>query len=178
VQYVLYSPGPFNFNPGLNGAWVATGITSQGILMEVLPSAGILFFAHFTFQDQSVVVSSRGAGSTVQSSGGSDPRVQSHIGADDQIWLTAFGSIPASGDMMTISYENSTGGQFNSEFPKAQTDSSYGTGFIEGIACDHLVINWNLPGGVFDTRHYYKATSDAVPYCGSFIKAGAVLPGW
>ena len=178
VQYVLYPPGPFNFNPGLNGAWVAQGITSQGILMEVLPISGTLFFAHFTFQDQVVVAASKAASSTPQSSAGGDPVTQAHIGADDQIWLTAYGSIPADGNVMTISYENSTGGQFNSETPVATRDSNYGTGFIEGLTCDHLIINWNLPGGVFDTRDYFKSTQDAVPYCENFIHAGAVRADW
>lgn len=60
----------------------------------------------------------------------------------------------------------------------ATQDSNYGNGFIEGITCDHLVINWNLPGGIFDTRDYFKATQDAVSYCESFIHAGVVLDGW
>lgn len=178
VQYVLYPPGPFNFNPGLNGAWVAEGITSQGILMEVLPNSGTLFFAHFTFQDQAVVATSKAASSTVQSFGGGDPVTQAHIGADDQIWLTAYGDLPADGNVITIRYENSTGGQFNSETPVATRDSNYGTGFIEGITCDHLIFNWNLPGDVFDTRDYFKATQDAVPYCEGFIHAGAVTSDW
>ncbi len=178
LQYVLYPPGPFNFNPGLNGAWVAKDIAAQGILMEVLPSAGILFFAHFTFQDEALVAASKAARATLQSGAGGDPVTQAQIGADDQIWLTAYGNIPANGNRMTISYENSTGGRFNSETPKATTDSSYGTGFIDGITCDHLVINWNLPGGVFDTRDYFKATQDAVPYCQDFIHAGPVTANW
>lgn len=179
VQYVLYPPaGPFSFNPGLNGAWVAEGIAAQGILMEVLPSAGILFFAHFTFQDETLVATSKAARVTLQSGAGGAPVTQAQIGADDQIWFTAFGTIPASGNKMTISYENSTGGRFNSETPKATTNSSYGTGFIDGISCDHLVINWNLPGGVFDTREYFKATQDAVPYCQDLIHAGPVTAIW
>ncbi len=178
VQYVLYTPGPFNFNPGLNGSWVAPGIKKQGILMEVVPSQNILFFAQFTFQDQLAIATSKSASSALQSSGGGDPGVQAYLGADDQIWLTAFGGIPAHGNMMSIYYENSTGGRFNSETPVATTDSAYGSGFIEGVACDHLVINWNLPSGVFDTRDYYKSTPDTVPYCGTFIQAGPVTSDW
>ena len=178
LQYVLFPPGPFNFNPGLNGAWVARGIAHQGILMEVLPSAGILFFAHFTFVDQPVVVSANTARLMSQTDNSGDAKVETHLGADDQIWLTAFGNIPTDGNVMTINYENSTGGRFNSELPVATTDSNYGAGYIEGLACDHLVINWNLPGGVVDTRDYYKATQDAVPYCESFIPAGPVSSEW
>jgi hypothetical protein len=46
------------------------------------------------------------------------------------------------------------------------------------MACDHLLINWNLPGGMLDTRDYYKAAPDGVPYCKSFVKAGPVSPVW
>lgn len=76
VQYVMYPPGPFIFSPGLNGAWVAPGITKQGILMEVLPKSGTLFLAHFTFQDQVPVALAKSSQSMVQSSGGSDAGFQ------------------------------------------------------------------------------------------------------
>lgn len=180
LQYVLYPPGSFNFNPGLNGAWVAQGISAQGILMEVLPSAGILFFAHFTFSDQALAVTQNTSRITTQASDGGGSELPNSVGSDDQRWLTAFGAIPASGNYMTINYENSTGGRFNSDDPEtqAQTNSNYGTGWIEGITCDHLTINWNLPGGIVDTRDYFKATQDAVPYCESFIEAGPVSPQW
>ncbi len=176
LQYVLFPPGPFNFNPGLNGAWVAEGIKAQGILMEVLPSAGILFFAQFTFVDQAPAVSSENTRLTALGAGGGNSKMEAHLGSDDQRWLTAYGSIPGTGNYMPIKYENSSGGRFNSETPVGTTDSNYGTGWIEGEACDHIVINWNLPGGIVDTRDYYKATQDAVPYCESFIKAGPVVP--
>ena len=179
LQYVLFPPGDINFNPGLNGAWVAPGIEHQGILMEVLPSAGILFMAQFTFDAQLATAATQSTSRPMaQTTGGGGSKVQAQIGADDQRWLTAFGSIPADGERMTISFENSTGGRFNSETPVATTDSSYGSGWIDLMACDHLLINWDLPGGIVDTRDYYKATQDAVPYCESFIKAGPVTPNW
>lgn len=180
LQYVLYPPGLFNFNPGLNGAWVAQNIDAQGILMEVLPKSGTLFFAHFTFSDQAAVVTQSTARLASETSDAGDTELPNSVGADDQIWLTAFGNIPDSGNYMEIKYENSTGGRFNSDDPNTQatTDSNYGTGWIEGITCDHLKINWNLPGGILDTRDYYKATQDAVPYCESFIKAGPASPQW
>ncbi len=172
LQYVLFPPGPFNFNPGLNGAWQAPGIKAQGILMEVLPSAGVLFFAQFTFPDELAATTADGAKPD------GDAKVQAQLGSTDQRWLTAFGSFPGNGDYMTIKYENSTGGRFNSTTPVATTDSNYGDGWIEGKTCDHLVINWNLPGGIVDTRDYYKSTQDAVPYCQGFIKAGPVSAVW
>jgi len=177
LQYVLFPPGSFNFNPGLNGAWVATGIEHQGILMEVFPSSGILFFAQFTFKDQPAVVSESTSRLMSQTDKSGDAKVEA-LGADDQIWLTAYGNIPSSGNVMNIKYENSTGGRFNSQTPDATIDSNYGTGYIEGLSCNHLVIDWNLPGGIVDTRDYYKAAQDGVPYCESFIPAGPVSSEW
>lgn len=177
LQYVLFPPGPFSFNPGLNGAWVAENIAYQGILMEVLPSAGILFFAQFTFPDTVVATTSSKSRITTQAASGNEAQPQA-VGSSDQRWLTAFGAIPGDGNLMTIKYENTTGGRFNAETPAATIDSDYGDGWIEGVTCDHLVINWNLPGGITDTRDYYKATQDAVPYCESFIKAGPVSAVW
>ena len=146
--------------------------------MEVLPNAGTLFFAHFTFTDQAAIVSKNVSRLTAQTSDSGGAEVPNSLGADDQIWMTAFGSIPASGSYMTINYENSTGGRFNSETPVATINSNYGTGWIEGFTCDHLLINWNLPGGIVDTRDYYKAAQDGVPYCESFLVAGPVSPNW
>ena len=164
--------------PGLNGSWTNPDIKAQGILVDVVASAGVVFFAQFTFQDDVLAAAAKGVGQTVQSTGTGDATVQAQIGSNDQIWLTAFGLIPGSGNVIPINYENSTGGRFNAETPVATTDSNYGTGYIEGLACDHLVVNWNLPGGVQDTRDYYKAAQDTVPYCMSFIPAGPVSPNW
>jgi hypothetical protein len=178
LQYVLFPPGEINFNPGLNGAWAADGVEHQGIMLEVLPSSGILFFAQFTFVDQLAIATQSSSHLSAQTMGGGGSKVQAQLGAADQIWLTAFGSIPASGLHMTISYENSTGGRFNSEEPDATIDSNYGIGWIDLIACDHMLINWDLPGGIVDTRDYYKSEQDSVPYCESFVKAVPVSPVW
>jgi len=180
MQYVLFpsSVGPASFNPGLNGTWVSPGVEAQGILMDVTTSFNLVFFAHFTYQDGAVVAAARSGDSRLQSSGAGDAAVQADIGADDQRWLTGYGSIPASGNMLSLKYENSTGGRFNAETPAATTNSNYGTGYIEILSCDHMIVNWNLPGGVDSTREYYKASQDMVSYCLDFIPAGAVSPDW
>lgn len=169
-QFVLFPPGPFIFNPGMNGAWVAEGVGAQGIFMEVFPSVDILFFAHFTFTDQVAVAQ------TTQSDDDGGTAPQNHLGADEQIWLTAFGNIPEDDNFMDLTYENSTGGAFNAEQPVATTDSNYGTGWIEAFSCDHVLINWTLPGGVVDTRDYNRLLPDGRPYCESFIKAAPISP--
>jgi len=180
LQYVLYptATGPALFNAGLNGSWVNPDIKAQGILMDVIPSFNFVFFAHFTFNDNVVTAATKGAGATLQSSADGSSTVQADIGSGDQRWFTAYGTIPPSGTMMDINYENSSGGRFNAETPAATTDSFYGTGYVDAIACDHLVVNWSLPGGVSDTREYYKATQDTVPYCVSQVPAGPVSADW
>lgn len=180
LQYVLYptATGPAIFNAGLNGSWTNPDIKAQGILMDVIPSFNFVFFAHFTFHDDVVAAATKGGSSTLQSSASGGSTVQADIGSADQRWFTAYGNIPSSGTMMDINYENSSGGRFNAETPVATTDSFYGTGYVDAIACDHLVVNWNLPGGVTDTRDYYKATQDTVPYCLSQVPAGPVSQDW
>jgi hypothetical protein len=175
-QFVLFPPGPFTFNPGLNGAWVADGVEAQGIFMEVFPSVGILFFAHFTFTDQVAVAQADKDRITTQSDGDGGTRPQNHVGAPEQIWLTAYGNIPEGENFMNLKYENSTGGAFNAEEPQATTDTNYGTGWIEGFGCNHILINWTLPGGVMDTRDYHRLLNDGVPHCQSFIKAAPISP--
>jgi hypothetical protein len=175
-QFVLFPPGPFNFNPGMNGAWVADGVEAQGIFMEVFPSVGILFFAHFTFTDQVAVAQADKDRITTQSDGDGGTRPQNHVGAPEQIWLTAYGNIPEGENFMNLKYENSTGGAFNAEMPQATTDTNYGTGWIEAFGCNHVLINWTLPGGVVDTRDYQRLLLDGLPYCESFIKAAPISP--
>jgi hypothetical protein len=180
LQYVLYpsATGPATFNTGLNGSWTSPGIKAQGILMDVIPSFNFVFFAHFTFQDGGVAAATKNGVSTLQSSASGGSTAQAEIGSDDQRWFTGYGTIPSSGTKMDINFENSTGGRFNAETPEATTDNFYGTGYVDAIACDHLVVNWNLPGGVTDTLDYYKATQDTVPYCLSQIPAGPVSADW
>lgn len=174
-QFVLFPPGSFVFNPGLNGAWVATGVEAQGIFLEVFPSVGILFFAHFTFNHLLAVSLDQGAQTTMQADEGVT-KVQNDVGSADQRWLTAFGDYPSTGNFMTLTYENSTGGAFNAELPVATTDSNYGTGWIEAFSCKRMLINWTLSGGTVDTREYHRLLNDGVPYCHSFIKAAPISP--
>lgn len=173
-QFVLFPPGPFVFNPGLNAAWVADGVGSQGIFMEVFPSFNIVFFAHFTFVDAPLVQADGGA--RPESDQGGKTSVQTHLGSDDQIWLTAFGTYADNSNTVNLKYENSTGGRFNSTLPVAVTDSNYGTGYIEGFSCERLLINWTLPGGIIDTREYVRLLPDGLAYCESFLGAAPVAP--
>lgn len=174
-QFVLFPPGPFIFSPGLNGAWVAAGVAAQGIFLEVFPSVGILFFAHFTFHHPLAVSLQQDAQSTTQADGGAT-KVQNDVGSPDQRWLTAYGNYPSEGNFMTLNYENSTGGAFNAEMPVATTDPNYGTGWIEGFSCERLLINWTLPGGTVDTREYGRLLPDGLPHCYSFIEAAPISP--
>ena len=175
-QFVLFPPGPFIFNPGLNGAWVAIGVGAQGIFLEVFPSAGILFFAHFTFNHLLAVSLDQDAPTTQQQADGGVTKVQNDVGSPDQRWLTAYGNYPMDSNFMTLTYENSTGGAFNAEMPVATTDVNYGTGWIEGFSCNRLLINWTLSGGTVDTREYNRVLGDGVATCQNFIMAGPISP--
>ncbi len=174
-QFVLFPPGNITFNPGLNGAWGTPFVNGAGILMEVFPDTGLLFFAWFTYPDGLVVNRAESAGSPESDDGKTGP--QGHLGAEDQRWITGYGALPDDGDnFMTISYENSTGGLFDSTLAAPFTDSNYGTGWIELFDCSHFALNYSLPGGLSGTTNMYRLAPDGEDYCFSFAKAAPIAP--
>jgi hypothetical protein len=173
-QFALFPPGSMIFNPGMSGAWVTSGVGSQGILMEVFGDIGILFFAWFTFPDAVAVVTTDRNPVTTEAAPGIQP--ENHLGSTDQRWLTASGLVPDDSNFMNVSYENSTGGAFDSPVPVATTDSNYGTGWIEAFSCNHIQINYDLPGGIAGTTDFRRILGDGLPYCYSFIKAAPPSP--
>jgi hypothetical protein len=174
-QFVLFPPGNLTFNPGMNGAWGTPGVSGAGILMEVFPDTGILFFAWFTYPDQIAVSKAELAGSAESDVGKTTPLA--HLGADDQRWITGFGALPNDGsNFMNIAYENSTGGAFDQENPVPSTDSGYGTGWIELFDCNRFALNYSLPGGLSGTTDMTRLAPDGEDYCFSFVKAAPISP--
>lgn len=174
-QFVLFPPGNTTFNPGLNGAWGTTGVSGAGVMMEVFPNTGLLFFAWFTYPDALVV--NRAENGKTEASDDGTIKLQGHLGAEDQRWITGFGALPNDGNnFMNIAYENSTGGAFDQTNPVPSTDSGYGTGWIELFDCSHFALNYSLPGGLSGTTDMYRLAPDGLNYCYSFIKAAPISP--
>ncbi|NND45076.1 MAG: hypothetical protein HKN58_07115 [Xanthomonadales bacterium] len=175
-QYVLFPPGLFQFNTGMNGAWVPLGIQRQGILMEVFPQLGILFFAHFTFTDALIATQAQSADEQSPDRDDGTTKPQNHLGSVEQIWLTAFGTLPNNSNFIELTYENTTGGAFNSAVPVPDQDSNYGTGWIEAFGCESILVNWDLPGGIVSTVEHTRVAQESIENCYRNIPAGPISP--
>lgn len=175
-QFVLFPPGSFVFNIGMNGAWVPIGIDRQGIFMEVFPSLSLLFFAHFTFTDQLIAIKADQVNGTEADQDAGATKPQGHLGAEEQIWLTGFGAIPDNSNFINLSIENTTGGAFNSAVPNPAQDTGYGTGWIEAFGCKSILIHWDLPGGIQSTLEFTRAAAPSFENCWREIPAGPIAP--
>lgn len=172
-QYTLFPPGVAGLNASLRGAWVTPGVEGSGVLMEVGDDTGIVFLAWFTFPDEASAVLSRQA-TTAES--GSSTGAEADLGSADQRWLTGFGAIPDGGSQVDLSFENTTGGSFNSPTPKPITDSNYGTGSLEVLGCDEILISYDLPDGVSGSAGMVRAIPDGSQDCLEAIDAAPITP--
>lgn len=171
-QFVMFPPGPASFNADFKGAWVSPGINSQGVLLEIGEQTGVLFLAWFTFP-----YGEPGGELFLRTSatGHQSFKAEEDIGATDQRWLTAFGALSKGMDVVNISFENTSRGTFNGLGVPPQTDSSYGTGSMEVRDCDHLVLNFDLPGDVSGSNDLHRATRESSYLsCLSELKSGII----
>ena len=172
-HYALFPPGPVGFHAGFNGAWVPpVGISGQGILAELLEQAGIMFFAWFTYWDSPPVLTQT---NSIDNDEGVT-RKQTHLGEEEQRWMTAYGAIPASGNTLSLKYENSTGGAFNSTGTVPNTDSNYGTGSVTLIDCLTMDLTYDLPGGVGGTTRFTRILPDNAMRCYDITPFGPIQP--
>lgn len=116
-----------------DGQWVhaspAFGGNAQGLTLDYLPSAGVLFVAWFTYTDQPMLPPETDDGS---------------LGATDQRWLTA--QLEVSGNRAEGPVFNSTGGRFDSVPTGFETSEPVGSMQIEFSACNRAVVTYSLDG--------------------------------
>lgn len=171
-QYTLFPPGEVRFNKSMKGSWVTPGVDASGILMEVAPKTGILFFAWFTYWDAPVEANSSKMGITPSSV--SAASANATVGSSDQRWLTGFGPIHPDSSVVDIKYENSTGGIFNSSTPKPTTDSNYGFGTAEVFDCNSITISYDLPGGLQGSMDMVRIVGDGITDCLQMVAAAPI----
>ncbi len=174
-QFALFPPAAATFNAGLNGAWVINGVGGQGILAEILQNNGLMFFAWFTYIDTPAVIAESGSITQAQDSNG-PTRPETHLGSTDQRWLTGFGFLPQSGNIMSINFENSTGGAFDSSFANPSTNNEYGVGSIQLLDCNSMNLSYNLPGGLADTVLFERILPDGAMRCYDLTPQAPIQP--
>jgi hypothetical protein len=135
-HYALFPPGPTTINQAFSGAWVNFDFLGQGVLMEVFQDLNFVFLAWFTFDQApaALKLQSASAGNKTESIGGASQR-----------WLTAYGSYAPGASSVDLTFENTTGGVFNTLSSGQQTDTSHGTGSLIVDDCGHLTLDFDLP---------------------------------
>ena len=105
IAVILITPtGPatanenFQITPALNDSWYNPETSGQGYFITVLPKAGIVFMAWFTYDtDQATNIG------------------DAHLGEPNHRWITAQG--PYNGNTATLTVYVSSGGQFDTSSP-------------------------------------------------------------
>lgn len=139
---------PVRINPGLNGGWFDVETPGQGFLIDVLPDAGIVFLAWFTFDVNPA-----------------DPGDTAVVGAPEHRWLTAQGSFGS--DTAFLDLTVTTGGLFDD--PQAVSNSAAGTtGSIQLVFndCASAELTYQLIGaGLSRTINLRRLGNDNVTLC-------------
>lgn len=153
------------FGTHLNGAWATPGVDGAGIMLEVMPDSGMLFFAWFTFPDPFA-------------SDGWDPSSYATVpGYSDQRWITAYGYLPADQSTRTyLIFQNTTGGGFDTD-PSGEWTTwvaktyDYGTGWLELLACDRIEIHYNFELDWLEgTTEMVRLSPDGIAQCAELTR--------
>lgn len=157
-QWVIFPPGPLQFNAGLNGAWYNRDTSGQGILVDVFTETQLLFAAWFTFDLE-------------RPGAGSEPM----IGDAGHRWLTAVGGYAAGENAISLNIENTTGGVFDSADPPVTQDTDYGSIDLEFTDCLNGTMTYNIPAGpVSGVIALTRVASDHLELC---ARLGSPEPG-
>jgi len=157
-QWVMFPPGPLQFNAGLNGAWYYPATSGQGILVDVFTEKQLLFAAWFTFDLERPTT-------------GSGPM----IGDDGHRWLTASGNYTAGDNAVSLVIENTTGGVFDSADPPVTQDVDYGSIDLEFSDCLNGTMTYNIPDG--PVSGVIPLTRIANDHLGLCARLGSPEPG-
>jgi len=157
-HWVMFPPGPLQFNAGLNGAWFNPDTSGQGILVDVFTERRLIFVAWFTFDLQ-------------RPSAGEGPM----IGDDGHRWLTAFGQYAEGDSVVSLEIENTRSGVFDSADPPAIQDAGYGSIELEFSDCLNGTMTYDIPTG--PVNGVIPITRIANDHLGLCARLGSPEPG-
>jgi peptidyl-prolyl cis-trans isomerase A (cyclophilin A) len=124
--YVLDSA--LHINQGLNGNWLNTETSGQGMFFDYFPGLDKMFMGWFTFDTVNLVEG-----------------VSANLGNANQRWLTGLGNINHETNTVTFDMVSTSGGLFDN--PQTVTNSdpgSIGTVTISFADCANATVNYNL----------------------------------
>lgn len=144
--YVSANDSDFSIHAGLNDAWYNPDTAGQGFFLTVLPEAGQVFLAWFTFETESM-----------------DSAAEALLGSADQRWLTAQG--PYTGALAELEVTVTSGGIFDAREP-VPAHRSDGSFLLKFENCSSGVLNYDIPSisrqGVIPIQ---RVAPDNVPHC-------------
>lgn len=148
VRQILLGIDSFIINPGLNDAWFDPEHPGQGFLVTVLPDAGTIFLAWFTFD-----TGRPPEGATAQ------------LGDAGHRWLTAQGSYSHyQSDFLDVFLTK--GGVFDSAEPAPETGEPIGHIQILWDECENARLSYNLSGlGLNGSMAIRRIVPDNVSLC-------------
>jgi len=139
----------FTINSGLNDAWLNPDTAGQGFLIVVLPEAGIVFLAWFTYDTELP-----------------PEEAVANLGWSGHRWLTAQG--PYDRDTAVLEVFLTEGGVFDSAEPPAVTHVDDPIGFITIVwrDCNHALLAYEIdPPGVMGQMEITRIVPDNVAVC-------------
>jgi len=158
-QMAIHPPGELKgFNPAFTGTFADPAVPKQGMLMETDEVLNLVFLALFVFDDDA-----------------SAQPMETAVGSSDQRWLTAFGGFSYDSNVVDLSFENTSGGRFNHPQPEAQQNSSYGTGTLTALDCDHLLLEYRLPGTPDGSMNLVRLLEGKGRICADWVWVGSPL---
>ena len=138
---------PFQFNAGMNDAWVNPATPRQGFFITVYPDIEKLFLGWFTYDLERPA-----------------DTVTAILGEPGHRWLTAFGSY--SGTSATLDIELTEGGLFDSAVPAPVQSPSYGTIQLNVANCNLAYLEYSIPSlGLSGFIPVQRVTLDNVALC-------------
>ncbi len=156
--FVIWPPGPFQFNQGLAGTY-SVGPNGHGILLDVDPfQNNVVFGAWFTWES--------GAAAT-------ESRTQA-VGNPDQRWLTLIGFYEEGTSGLDVTLYSAEGGSFTT--PATDTAVPAGTGRLEMEDCREGTLSFDLDDGTSETRTLSRNLLNGnTGYCYNLAAQPAVL---
>jgi hypothetical protein len=144
--YVLAPPAPFEITPGLNGSWYNQATAGQGFFIDVLPEAGIVFYAEFAW-DTSLP----------------PPDSMAVIGDPGNRWFVGTAPYSKGDNSLDFTAYYTRGGLYND--PATVTETESGTVHLEFDDCEGGVRSWNLSGGVQGQAPFTRIANDNAALC-------------
>jgi len=115
---------PTNADFALSGNWFDPSTSGQGFIVEVNPSAPVLYFAWYTYALMGQL-----------------------SGVSGQRWFTGQAAYTAGARQQTVTLYETAGGIFDTATPAGQTTTPVGTATLAFSSCSSATLNYAFTGG-------------------------------